>query len=98
MDNERLWNLAERAAGLLPEAPDSGNALDWMSWRELVWETAERLGEIGGPTLEELHIDEPFDDDTVNVSATHLLQLSARLHRESAVGSTSADASMPQPY
>lgn len=83
MDIESFWDLAARAAALLPPAPTSGSNLDWMSWRELVWETARRLGTIGRDVLTDLDIAGSDDCDTVVVDAMQLIRLAASLHRES---------------
>ncbi|OCB22486.1 hypothetical protein [Mycobacterium intracellulare] len=97
MDIERLWSLAERAADLLPDAPGSDNVLDWMSWRELVWETAQRLGAAGGALIGAVDVPGTHEFDVNTVSALDLIQLSVKLQRAAAVD-LSADASMPQPY
>lgn len=80
MDTERIWNLAARAAELLPDAPNCHDALSWLSWRELVWDTAYRLGELASPVLTELGLTGMDDANTSSVSATQLLRLAVMLH------------------
>ncbi|MFV8054720.1 hypothetical protein [Mycobacterium sp. 48b] len=92
MDIERLWKLAEDAAGLLPEAPVSGGALHWMAWRELVWETARRLGEIGGSALPDLATGAVIDPNVTSVDPCQLMKLAAMLQRDAVVGLVTEDA------
>lgn len=48
---DRVTALAHQAAELLPAPPCEGDIDGYLSWRELVWSTATRLGEIAGPAL-----------------------------------------------
>lgn len=92
MDIERILELAERAAALLPEAPAPGDVLGWLGWRELVWDTAHRLGEIGAPVLEDLGLTGMDDANVTSVSATGLLRLAVLVHTNSGEVYASADA------
>jgi hypothetical protein len=83
VDIESFWDLAERAARLLPAAPTSGDTLMWMSWQELVWATASRLGAVGGHLLDDLGIAGASDCDESSVSAEQLVKLSVLLHEDS---------------
>ncbi|MBK1787085.1 hypothetical protein [Prauserella cavernicola] len=83
MDIERIWKLARRAAEVLPGAPESGDVLSWLSWRELVWDTAYRLGEIGSAVIADLGLTGMDDANTTSVSATQLLRLAVLVHTNS---------------
>lgn len=83
MDIERIWELAARAADLLPGAPSPGDVLGWLGWRELVWDTAYRLGEIAAPVLGDLGLTGMDDANTTSVSALQLLRLAVLLHTNS---------------
>lgn len=83
MHIERIWELAAQAADLLPDAPEPGDVLSWLSWRELVWETAYRLGEIAAGVLTELGLTGEGEANTTSVSATQLLRLAVLLHTDS---------------
>lgn len=83
MEIERFLELAERAAELVPDAPEPGDVLGWLSWRELVWDTAHRLGEIGSGVLADLGLTGMDDANTTSVSATQLLRLAVLVHTNS---------------
>ncbi|MFE1801612.1 MULTISPECIES: hypothetical protein [unclassified Streptomyces] len=83
MDIKGIWELAERAADLLPGAPSPDDVLGWLSWRELVWDTAHRIGEIATPVLTELGLTGMDDANTTSVSATQLLRLAVLVHTNS---------------
>lgn len=83
MDIQSIWELADRAADLLPGAPDPGDVLGWMSWRELVWDTAYRLGELARPVLGGLGLSGSDDANATSVSAIQLLRLAVLLHTNS---------------
>ncbi|GAA4743505.1 hypothetical protein GCM10023350_30270 [Nocardioides endophyticus] len=51
MQIDHVTALAQQAADLLPAPPRDGDVDSYLSWRELVWSTAARLGEIAGPGL-----------------------------------------------
>ncbi|BBZ31213.1 hypothetical protein MMAD_55080 (plasmid) [Mycolicibacterium madagascariense] len=97
MDIESFWDLANCAADLLPDAPDTDDTLGWMSWRELVWETARRLGALGqhlGVDLRMLGVDDGVDSSAASVSADQLVAMGMMLHRDSL---DHADASSAPP-
>lgn len=83
MDTECFLDLAERAAELLPEAPGPGDLQGWLSWRELVWDTAHRLGEIGSAVLPGLGLTGMDDATTNTVSAVQLLRLAVLVRTNS---------------
>lgn len=83
MDTERIWGLAVQAAELVPDAPAPDDVLGWLSWRELVWDTAYRLGEIASPAFTELGLTGMDDANTTSVSAIQLLRLAVMLHTNS---------------
>lgn len=83
MDTERILDLAERAAELLPEAPAPDDLQGWLSWRELIWDTAHRLAGIGSNALRDLGLTGMDDATTTTVSAVQLLRLAVLVHTNS---------------
>ncbi|MCU1483043.1 MAG: hypothetical protein JWQ19_3829 [Subtercola sp.] len=82
--SESIVALARRAAALIPGPPADGDALGYLAWRELVWGTALRIGEIADDILHrEPASANPLspdgsvaeDDDTMPVSGEYLLAL-----------------------
>jgi hypothetical protein len=71
----RIAELATQAAALLPRPP--ADAINYLAWRELVWETARRLADLAGhtalpaPERPAAHVTE------IEGSAEHLLGLAA---------------------
>lgn len=75
MQIESIASLAESAASLLPGPPPT-DAVAYLDWRELVWDTAIRIAAIAGPGLACVAPSEPADVDQ-HVSGTALLGLAA---------------------
>ncbi|WP_067673050.1 hypothetical protein [Nocardia miyunensis] len=82
MKIEQIRDLAQQAAYLLPAAPMDNDALNWLSWRELVWDTAHRLSEIGGTALAQAGYAPSHDVDRGVVSAEDLLGLATQLYAD----------------
>ncbi|WP_216892324.1 hypothetical protein [Nocardia alni] len=88
MEIEQIRDLAQQAAGLLPAAPTNSDALNWLSWRELVWDTAQRIAEIGGATLARAGYAPTRDLDRGAVTPEELLGLATQLRAD--IGSAAA--------
>jgi hypothetical protein len=78
-----ITELAIRATALIPEPPV--DAVSYVAWRELVWETARRLADLSP----EWPIPSPLEPNQADISseaegsAAHLLRL-AELFRQHA--------------
>lgn len=85
MDIDQLEELAARAADLIPEAPVSGDALSWLSWRNLVWDVALQLSAVAGTELAGAHYPACDDLEAARVSPAALLGLAARFQSEAGI-------------
>lgn len=75
MDIEEIRDLADHVAALLPDAPADGDTINWLGWRELVWDAARRLGEIAGDALDAAGFSPIDDANTTHVSSKEILGL-----------------------
>jgi hypothetical protein len=88
-----VLSLARQTAEIIPPPPDPGDTSGYLAWRELVWRTAIRLGELGGAAVRRWAVPEDRLDPACAVTAEALLQLAASLMPSSAVP---ADGSVPR--
>ena len=79
MTEQQLWELAVSVPALIPEEPESGDVLDWLGWRELVWSTAGRLAELGGALLVDMAPTADVSTIGPEVGAFELLGLAASM-------------------
>jgi hypothetical protein len=83
--DERMMQLAQRAAELLPVPPAAHDAFGYLAWEELVMSTARRVHQLAGaPQLHPGHSGRApacvaLEPDAVRVSAGTLLRLGALL-------------------
>lgn len=75
----QITELATQAAALIPEPP--ADALSYVAWRELVWDTGRRLAELSRecPVHPALTPTDPSDE--IDEFSAHLLRL-AELFRQ----------------
>lgn len=89
-----ITELATRATALIPEPPV--DAVSFVAWRELVWETARRLADLSvtWPSLPQSDTGAADLPGEVEWSAAHLLRLAAlfRDHAAQASGDVPAAA------
>ena len=70
-----IAELATQAAALVPRPPT--DAINYLAWRELVWETARRLADLAGHTSVPAPARPAEPGAEIEGSAEHLLGLAA---------------------